>query len=240
MKILVICLLMIIIANPSHARIGSVPNAVVNEGQLRLTWRNAYNLDKEKKSLDNRLRSRVGLDYGITDNYAWLVMLQGQDLQGQSPDFSNIFFDQRLELTNSKDDAFYSGLRLRYEARILANQPDITHIRFIIGKELDGWDFRFNQILGMEVGGYRKGGMIIDTRFHVAYKYNEKHSMGMESFSNFGNVATVHGYGNQSHTIGPTFFGALTDEINYETGYMAGVSKAAPAHSFYFGFAKDF
>ena len=32
----------------------------------------------------------------------------------------------------------------------------------------------------------------------------------------------------------------LTDKINYEAGYLVGVSKAAPDHSFYFGFMRDF
>ncbi len=239
MKLFII-ILSLMIASPAFARIGSVPNAAVNKGVWRLNWRNQYNMDDEKKSLDNRLRSRVGLDYGFTNNYAWLLILQGQNLQGQSPELSNVFFDQRFEGATSKNDGYYSGLRIRYEARLVANQADVSHVRLILGKEIGAWDLRFNQILGMEVGAHRKGGAIIDTRFHVSYMYHEQQRIGLESFSNLGNIATLHGYSQQSHTIGPTFFGALTEKINYDIGYMVGVSKAAPDHSFYFGFSRDF
>ena len=232
-------ILLFIITNPALARIGSIPNAVVNEDAWRLNWRSSYNLD-DNDALNQRLRSRVGVDYGVTDDYAVMLMLQGQDLQSQSPDFTHFIIDQRFEGATSQDDGYYSGLRLRYEARVLENQSDTAHLRLILGKEVGKWDFRFNQILGMEIGEHRESGMIVDSRWQIAYRYQQNHSIGLESFNQFGNISKVRDFDAQSHSLGATFFGALTDKINYEAGYLVGVSKAAPDHSFYFGFMRDF
>jgi hypothetical protein len=246
--IFIIC----IITNISdvYARIGSIPNAAVNEDIWRLNFRSSYNLDDKNPRLNHRLRNRIGIDYGLNDWYGLMLMLQWLDLDGKKNELSHIFLDQRFELlaTNEKFELFgeqqqgyYGGFRLRYEERLLDNQVNHTHIRLIAGKQIGAWDLRYNQILGIELGAQREAGLIIDTRFQFNYKYTPKHFFGIETFHQFGNVTRgITNFGEPNHLVGAVFTGEASKGIGYEAGYMAGVSRYAPDHSFFVGFFKDF
>ena len=250
-KCFYIILIYIIIGySNAYARIGSIPNAVVNEDIWRLNLRSSYNLDDKNPRLNHRLRNRIGIDYGLNDWYGLMLMLQWLDLDGKKNELSHIILDQRFELlaTNEQIELFgnklqgyYGGFRLRYEERFLDNQVNHTHIRLIAGKQIGGWDLRYNQILGLELGAQREAGLIVDTRLQFTYEYTTKHRFGIETFSNFGNISRgTTKFGAPNHLVGAVFTGEATKGVGYEAGYMAGVSRYAPDHSFFIGFFKDF
>ncbi|TAE80298.1 MAG: hypothetical protein EAZ74_05165 [Alphaproteobacteria bacterium] len=235
-----VTIIAVMLSHEASARIGAVVNAKVKERQVTAFTRVQYTTDDESKAQDNRMRHRMFVDYGVNEWYAVLGLIETQDLQGESPEVARYIVDQRIELTTMEDDGFYSGFRVRYEHWESDNQVDTTHIRLIAGKEIGNWDFRLNQIWGAELGANRQGGMIWDSRSHVSYKYNPLHHVGIESFHQLGNIAKVDHYSQQQHYVGPTFFGALTDKVRYEVGYMTGISRRAPDHAFYIGFNTAF
>lgn len=237
----ILWLLMIGICMPHivMARIGSVPHSDVRQGAISSTWRNQYTLDNDSSSQHHAFRTRLTLDAALTEDYAMWTAIEGRNVQGESAEITRIFWDHRFEFTTMQQEGFYSGVRLRYEMRA-AHAADITHIRFILGKEVGAWDLRFNQIIGTELGAERQNGVFFDTRFHVAYRYHPEHAVGLESFHQLGSLSQQLPFSAQAHYVGPTFFGAITHGVRYEAGYMAGISRAAPDHAFYLGFTRDF
>ncbi len=239
-KCVIFILCLIISTNVAYARIGGVSNATVDADLLRASWHSEYDIDDTNGAFNNRQRNRISFDYGVSDWYALLLIIQGQNLQGQSAELSNIFFDQRFELTNTQNDGYYSGVRVSYDAVFLTNKPDIAYLYVIAGKEIGAWDLRYNQLFGLELGASRKGSILVDTRFLFSYAYRPNQRIALETYSSFGKISQRGDFNKQSHSVGSTFFGALTDEVNYEVGYMAGITKSAPDHSFYVGLSRVF
>ncbi|MBY0354711.1 MAG: hypothetical protein K2Q12_03155 [Rickettsiales bacterium] len=233
-------LLCILSLNTAQARIGAVVPAVVNKGQLTVATRLQHTLDDKNKRVDQRERARLFVDYGLTDWYALWLAAEGQDIQGESPEISRLLLDQRVELTSTQADGFYSGFRVRLEHWEIDNAIDTLHIRMILGKEMGKWDARINQFFGVELGDNRRGGMLSETRSHVTYAYHPAHRIGVESFHVYGNLSDNFNYSQQQHSVGPTFVGAITDTVRYEAGYLAGISDAAADHALYVGFSKAF
>lgn len=219
------------ISHAAQAGIGGIGNAQVIEGRFTTHLRNAYIEDGEGAQ-DNRWRSRIMTDYGVNDWFATGLYIQGDRRDNDNLELEALIWENRFEFTTAKDDGFYSGARLRYTWRDGDKKPDDAHIRWILGAPVGKWDARVNLITGIETGTDARAGLLLELRQQITYGYYEKHHMGIESFSNFGNVSRVDGWNNQSHEIGPVFQGPLTDRLNYDAGYRRGISDAAANHTF--------
>lgn len=237
---IMVVVLCVFTVDNANARIGAVVPATVNKGKLTLSTRFQHTSDNESTVQDGRERGRLIADYGVNDWYALWMAVEGQDLQGQSPEITRWILDQRVEFTNMQEDNFYSGFRLRVEHWNLDNATDTAHIRMILGKEIGKWDGRINQFFGIETGSNRNDGMLCETRSHVSYGYHPDHRVGVESFHAYGNLSQDYSYSQQQHSVGPTFVGAISDTVRYEAGYMIGISRAAADHAVYVGFSKMF
>ncbi len=219
------------ISHTAQAGIGGIGNAQVTKGAFTTHLRNAYIEDGENGRQDNRWRSRIMTDYGINDWFAAGFYVQGDRRKDDNLELEALIGELRFEFTSADTSGYYSGARLRYTWRDGDKKPDDAHIRLILGAPYGRWDFRINQILGLETGTDARAGLLVETRPQVTYGYYEKHRVGIESFSNFGNVSRVDGWNNQSHEVGPVFQGPLTDTLNYEAGYRRGISDAAANHT---------
>jgi hypothetical protein len=216
-----------ITSNSAHAGMAGIGNAAVNKGQFTAHTRFSFSEDNENAAFDDQWRSRLMLDYGLTDDAA-----MGIYLQGDGDEVDAWMADARFELTEAATHGFYSGFRLRYTYKDGDKKPDNAHIRLIAGVPVNQWDFRINQIFAYQVGEGRRGGMGVDTRLQATYRYHPDHRAGIETLSDFGYGSSRTGFDRQNHVAGPVLSGKITDGLFYETGYRYGVSEAAPDHTF--------
>lgn len=230
-RIILSTLAALLLAAPgAQASMAGIGNATVTKGALLTHLRGSYNEDDKQSGLDDRVQSRVMVDYGVTERYAIGLYLQGDQRSGDDMELDAVILDQRFELTEQDTHGYYSGLRLRYTHRDGDKTPSNAHVRFILGKAIGPWDVRYNQIIGHEVGRDSSSGLLVDTRMQTTYGYAEFHRAGIESFSDFGNVSDSDG-NTHVHTLGPVFTGFIDDTIQYEAGYRVGLSEAAPDHT---------
>ncbi len=234
MKTIVLSLAVMVataITSAAMASIGGIGNAAVEADLWTVTLRNAYVADETNAQIDGRWRSRLMFDYGIDDDNALGIYLQGDQRRGDNLEMEALIVENRYEWHEAATDGFYSGFRVRYTWRDGDKKPDDAHIRLILGMPYGNWDLRFNQILGWEMGQGSTAGMLVDTRAQVSYGYGGGHRVGIENFSNFGNLRTTDGFRTQQHEVGPILQGPLTEALNYDLGYRYGYSDAAPDHA---------
>lgn len=227
---------------PGYAQAGmaGIGNSTVNEGQLSTQLRLSLSEDNDSQALDGRFRSRLMVDYGFTDDFAFGVYLQGENFGNDSQELDSTIADARFEFTEAKTHGYYSGMRLRYTYKDGDKKPDNAHIRFILGVPIDKWDLRLNQIFAHEVGEDSRHGIGIDTRLQATYFYHPDHRMGLETLSDFGYGRRLTSFDEQNHVLGPVFAGKIDGDTSYEFGYRHGISKAAPDHNFRIFLTKNF
>lgn len=227
------------LAAPCHATVQAVAHSRVDESITTVTWRNSVSHDAEGSATDERWLTRGMVDYGLTEDLAAGMFVQGDRRYGDNLELDAVMGELRYEVTDMKDHPFYSGARLRYTLRDNDKGPDFAHVRLILGRAFGKWDARANQIIAYELGPQATGGLLFDTRFQATYGYREHHRAGLESFHDFGH-ASRSDFNEQTHTLGPVFQGSLTDELLYEAGYRLGVSDAAPRHTVKFFISRRF
>lgn len=226
--------------SPAMANVAGVGNAKVDKGILQTQVRVSYTEDDESVSADHQIRTRLMADYGLTDDFALGLYLNGDHRNGEGQEFDSAMLDARFELTDATTHGYYSGIRLRYTFKDGDSKPDNAHIRFIFGVPVGEWDFRINQIIAHETGQDARGGLGMETRLQASYTYMPGHRAGLESFSDFGYGSRQTTFSEQNHSIGPVFAGAFADGLGYEAGYRTGVSDAAADHTFKFFLIRKF
>jgi hypothetical protein len=229
-----------LVPQEAKAVLSGVSNAAVNKGQLTTQLRFSHSDDNEREALDGRFRSRLMTDYGFTDDLALGLFLQGDNLGNDNKEFDATITEARVEMTDAATHGYYSGFRLRYTFKDGDKKPDNTHIRLIAGAPIGKWDLRINQILALETGAERRGGVGIDTRLQTSYFYHPDHRAGLESFNDFGYGRRWTTFDEQNHTVGPVFAGKIDEGLFYETGYRRGLSKTSADHAFKLFITKNF
>ena len=211
--------------------ISSVGGPSVKKGQLTLGARVGYSDADVGSSQDQRVRSRLHADYGLTDVYAVRLVFAGDKRKGDNFEAERLGFENRFHLLKAKDHGFDLGLRLNYTVNDGDKKPDVASVRFYQQFAVSDWTIRFNEIFNHEVGQDADGGVAVELRSQATYKVNEHFRLGVESLNDFGRLNNVSGYSAQDHEFGPVIKGKLGNGLSYETGYRAGISQSAADHN---------
>ncbi len=232
MKKLFSGLLCVAISQPVWAAgVAGIGNATVNKNQLTLQVRDVYGTDGDGRNLDKRWRQRAMADYGFTDDFASGLYVQADRRDDKNVELEALISDSRVELTNVKDDGYYSGFRVRYTYRDADKKPDNLHVRAIAGIPVEAWEFRVNQIFYTDVGPDSRAGLGLDNRVQISYGYHPDHRVGLESFLDTGNLRSYDDYNHTSHDMGIVFTGKFSKRWSYEAGYARGITTSAPDHT---------
>lgn len=237
----VLTVLCLVVRESPASTTGAVGAPAVEKGKAAAEIRLGYSADEKSSPEDERLRTRIHYDYGLTGLYAFRLVLAGDRRKGNGFEADSIGVENRFHLLKKKDHGFDFGVRLNYVYKDGDKKPD----RAAIGAyELipfgESWELRLNQIFAHATGPGSVSGISFESRIQATYKISDAHRLGFENFSDFGRLNDLSGFENQAHTLGPVLKGKLGHGFSYETGYRAGISAGAPDHSLKFFLAKAF
>lgn len=226
----------------AQAATGKVGSPDVKEGVGKLEARLGYIEDDDASSQDERFRTRVQYDHGLTDFYAFRLILAMDRRKSDNMEFESVGVDNRFYIYESPKRFFRFGVRAGYTFKDGDKKPDnlsfgfFERFSFADGKV----DTRFNQLFKHETGPSSVSGLELESRTQVTYAISPDHRFGIESFNNFGNLKEDKDFDDQSHTLGPVLTGKLGGGFDYEMAWRMGVSEAAPDHTIKFTIGKSF
>jgi hypothetical protein len=238
----IISLLALLILTPFVANASTtsgVSSASVTEGKTTIDMRVGYSEGDDASSQDERLRTRIHIDHGITPYYAFRVMALQDNRKFDSYEHDELEFVNRFYLLKHAEYGFDFGTRLSYKLKDGDKKPDSLSFRTIEVFSHNSLELRLNQTVSHDVGKERESGISFEHRAQLTYEYFSNHQIGIESFNDFGNLSEDTSFDDQSHTVGPVIKGKLFG-LGYETGYRAGISDGAIDHSFKLFLKKSF
>jgi hypothetical protein len=227
---------------PAMASTSSVGGSTVTKGAHQIDARTSWSGDDKNAGNDDRIRTRMVYDYGLTDKIAIGGQIDFDKRHHDSFEYDDISFQIRRQMSSQADHGLDTGIRLRYTHRDGANTPHNADIRFTAAKDFGDIQLRFNQLFEHDLGENAIGGVVLDTRLQVTYKMDNGHRIGVESFSEISNLRTTDGWSDQDHSIGPVLKGSLPfgKGLSYETGYRHGLSDSAADNMIKFFVSKSF
>jgi len=231
--IMIVLLLAGMSSQQAQASISVVGSPNVKRGQTKVEARIGFNKDNDGSSADQRLRSRLQIDHGFNDLYAGRISFSTDKRKNSHMEAEGLTIENRFHLLKRADYGFDFGTRLNYNHRDGDKKPDTVSFRLYTRVPVNQWDLRFNQLLDREVGQMQTPGIRLNTEMQATYPIASRHRLGFETFNNFGKLHKLHGgWSSQNHTCGPVLKGSITkNNLEYEIGYRAGISRAAPDHS---------
>jgi len=121
------------------------------------------------------------------------------------------------------------GVYFAYEAPLINKQVGKFEGKILLEKSMDKITNILNISFNKEVGGsaanpHMDGGISWSTK----YRLSEYYEPGVEYYDDFSAVTHQLDYNQQSHQVGPVFYGRITRHISYNIGYLFGISATAP------------
>ncbi len=224
------------VSHPAYAD-KEVYSPFVEKGEWEIETKGLYDMDHSKdKNAVQEYKNAIG--YGVTDR--WATEFYGEfERQPQedgdenttisSVKFTNIEWENRYQLTEQGKYWLDAGLYFAYEIPMREKDPGKIEGKILLEKSVEQFTHKVNIIFNKEVGGGTTEETTAGFAWSSRYRLSQYFQPGIEYWVDFGELRKHLPYNEQSHQVGPAFYGHLTPHIKYDVGYLFGISKAAPA-----------
>ena len=213
-----------------------VYSPIVQKGEIELETKGLYDFDHSKdKNVVQEYKNAIG--YSPTDR--WATELYGEfERQPQQNDdrttsissvkFTHLEWENRYQLTPQGKYWLDAGIYFAYEIPMRDKNPGKIEGKILLEKSTQSLTHTANIIFNKEVGGGTTQETTAGFAWSSRYRLSEHFQPGIEYWIDFGQINERLSFNEQSHQIGPVFYGRLTRHINYDIGYLFGISDAAP------------
>ena len=213
-----------------------VYSPIVETGEIELETTGVYDMDHRKdKNAAQEYKNAIG--YGVTDR--WATELYGEFERQPKEDedeniklsgvkFTNLEWENRYQLTEQGKYWLDAGIYFAWEVPMREKNPGKIEGKILLEKSTQNFIHRANLIIEKEVGGGSTEMTTAAIAWSSRYRMSEHFQPGFEYWADFGQVRDRLPYQEQTHQVGPAFYGRLTPHIKYDVGYLFGVSRAAP------------
>lgn len=209
----------------------------VEKGEWEFEMKGQYDIDHSRdKNAVQEYKNAIG--YGVTDH--WATELYGEferqvqeDEDGNtnlsSVKFTHLEWENRYQLTQQGKYWLDAGLYFAYEIPVREKNPGQIEGKILLEKSTQDFTHRANIIFNKEVGGGTTEETTAGLAWSSRYRLSKNFQPGFEYWIDFGEIRKHLSYDEQSHQIGPAFYGYLMPHVKYDAGYLFGMSHAAPA-----------
>lgn len=201
------------------------------QGELEFENTGVYDIDPHKnKNAVQEYKYAIG--YGVNSFWHTELEIEAEALptddaitpvKATHMEWENIF-----QLAPKGEYWLDPGVYLAYEAPLINKQVGQFEGKILleksIGKITNILNISFNQEVGEGADRHTDAGVSWSSRYRLS-RYFEP---GVEYWNDFSAITHQLDYNQQSHQVGPAFYGRLTRHINYDIGYLFGISDASP------------
>ncbi len=229
-------ILTMLVSTSSLASVSSVSGADVKKGEGKIVARTAFAEDNNK-SEDNRLYTRYGIAYGITESIGIELVANQLNKPNDSYEHENTSFRLNYQYLENEDAGVDAAVRFSYDLDDNDKGADEIEIRFMNSyKTEEGYKLTSNAIFENEVGPKAISGLQFEARWQATKEFDigldKPIQAGIEMFNDFKNLRNVDDEWDQDHEIGPVIKGNITEDLTYQTGILFGMGDDSPRASY--------
>lgn len=205
------------------------PDAEQGEWELENTGIYDFDPHKDKNAVQEY---HYSLGYGV--NSFWHTELEVEAETLPTDDSITKFQATHMEWENIFQFApkgeywLDTGAYLAYEAPLINKQVGQFEGKILLEKDFQKitniLNISFNQEVGEGADPHTDAGISWSTRYRLSQYFEP----GFEYWNDFSAIDHHLDYDQQSHQVGPCIYGHLFGHVNYDVGYLFGISDAAP------------
>ena len=201
------------------------------QGEWEVETTGVYDIDPKKdKNAVQEYKNAVG--YGV--NSFWHTELELETETQPTDDAitpikaTNMEWENIFQLAPQGKYWLDPGIYLAYEAPLINKQVGQFEGKILLEKDFQKISNILNISFNKEIGGGASprtdGGISWSTRYRL-FRYFEP---GVEYWNDFSAISHQLDYNQQNHQVGPCIYGHLFNHVNYDIGYLFGISDASP------------
>jgi hypothetical protein len=214
----------------------------VEKGELKLEEHGAIYSgpgEDERRRQSHELEAK----YGFTDRFEGIVELTARENIGDSLKWHRLELGGQYELVERHGDGLGLAFRSLYEFALQSGDPD--EILFgPLAKYVRGQDsFTVNAFFIGQVGDHRDiDSLEFKFNWRLKHEFNETWGLGVESFSEIGDLSHTGTWNEQKHRVGPVAYLEFEGVPKWEfaAGTLFGVSDATSDITFKFDIEAEF
>ena len=208
--------------------------------ELEIEARGGYDIDK-REDKNGAFEQKYAVGYGVTE--WWFTEIYGEierEADKDDFDFTAVEWENRFQLAEQGEWPIDVGLYFAYETTVQKKTADKIEGKILLEKSLSKFTHTANIIFEKEVGGGSTEQVVGGFAWSSRYRWNKHFEPGFEWHSDFGELKAHKPYDEQTHQLGPVFYGRLTNHIKYDVGYLFGLTDPAPQGMFKWIFEYEF
>ncbi|MBV8938874.1 MAG: hypothetical protein JO089_03420 [Alphaproteobacteria bacterium] len=200
------------------------PAIVKDELELEYGGTRTFDSHKEKNDLQE---NQFSIGYGVTD--FWKVELDGILARGPGmpQDFVANEFENIFAFSPPGKYWLDTGMLATYQRAAKSGDADSVELKLLLQKDIGRFTTVANLGGHQEVGAHASGSPELGMAINARYRWLAAAQPGIELQSDFGEWSKHAAFSEQSHYLGPSLYGKLLPQLNYEVAYLFGVSQAA-------------
>lgn len=213
-----------LVSQPAQA-IFNVTSPEIKVGVLGVESRNRWDQD-DRPSKDGFAMHALRIDYGFTKRFGIEVTGFLKDVPSHGHRYDATEFEGEFRFYEPGDYWLDFGLKLAYEIGGESSDADAIKAKLLFQKALGAWVYtanvNFSQKVGPQAQSDLEGSLGWRTRYNMGYGIDP----GFEYYASYGELSELGAYSDQSHRIGPMFYGDIAPGLTYQAGYLFGISHA--------------
>lgn len=204
----------------------------VEKGEWELETRGNVDFDGKQEN-DGLQKQKYAIGYGVTNR--WFTEVYGElekerNDAGEDLDFNftEIEWENKFQLTERGQYPVDAGFLLEYEVSTEDKHADNLEWTVLLAKTIGRVENIANIGFEHQVGGGHTNETQANFSWSSRYRLSPRFEPGLEYYADFGGLNEGKTFDEQTHRVGPVFYGKLTRHIRYDVGYLFGLSGAAP------------
>ncbi|MDQ6999230.1 MAG: FTR1 family protein [Mariprofundus sp.] len=212
---------------PSDAEAKKVYSPIVEQGEVEFEYSLDYDIDADPAKNTNA-RHQFEMEFGVTDR--WMTAIYGdfRKRPGQAFAYQGLKWENIYQLFEQGERYLDAGLYFEYiiPQRSL-NKPDAFEFKLLLEKESGRLSNTFNLILKKELGAKAVKNTTIAYSWKSNWRWKRYLEPGIEMYAALGELGNTSPLSRQTHQVGPVLTGKFHNGINYEVGYLFGLTTAS-------------
>ena len=218
---------------PAAGQAVTVYSPIVEQGEAAIEYQMDYNRDGDP-AVNRGSRHQFEAGYGITDRWKTALSAVYVDQPAGGYTYDRLKWENIYQLFEQGEHWLDAGLYVEYQAPdAKRHAPDVLEFQLLLQKSLPG-DGAFpamrhtlNLVLKRELGALATRGTGFGLAWQSMWSLSDAFRPGFEYYGEPGLINNFNAPQQQSHQLGPVISGEIGRSLEYQLGWLYGLTRTS-------------
>jgi len=211
----------------------TVYSPLVQRDEVEVEYQVDYNRDGNP-GVNKSSKHQFEISYGVTDRWKSAINAVYLDPSASGFAYDRLKWENIYQLFEHGERWLDAGMYFEYQIPdAKKNAPDVAEVKVLLQKafaahnDIPPMKHTLNLTLKKELGALATQPTALSYAWQSKWKYTEEIRPGFEAYGSMGPLGNLHSPGQQSHQLGPVFFGEVAHQFEYQLGYLFGLTRGS-------------